>query len=383
MATDINLLMQIANSLFTISCGVILLYLVYRGKLEQHPFYYSWSVGFVLYGIHILLRIFSTAIYAQIPMFLAFVIFFPFSMLILCSQKRIIVLFPLTLFFTILFVGLSYYGELQYSEPFWIISSVLFYLPVAAVILIHRKSFGSSVDKLLIGWLSLFIVNVFFPMAGWIADTLAIFGKSILLAGTMSYDFAILTQKVRSGLASSILPPLSGYDEKGQLELVILKSHEGPSLRIVSLWIKDRVSMNVKRNTDTSILVLQDTIPHGILRSIAWTKPEMVHVFIFSHDIPSNPEFTTLKYGITEVGATITEIAKRNSRPERRQEIILVDLSIMIHTLGANEVYSLLLNKMGTLRSYGTSLVAPFHTQTHEDSVIALFSTLASDITQM
>jgi hypothetical protein len=383
MAADLNLWMQIANSLFTIGCGVILLSLVYRGRLERHAFYYGWSVGFFLYGIQIFLRIFSTASYVQIPMLLAFLIFFPFSMLILRPQKSIVFLFPLVLFFVILFAGLSYLGQLQFNEVFWVISSVLFFLPVAAVIAVHRKSFGNSVDKLLIGWLSLFVVNAFLPMAGWVEDALAIFGKLVLLVGIMSYDFTILTQKVRAGLGTSLSSPLAGYGEGGQFELVIPKPREAPPLRTISQWVQHRVKENIKQKTNTSILVLQDIISYSVLRSIVWAKPEMVHVFIFSRDIPVNPEFTTLRYGITEIGAAITEIAKRNSEPEHRQEIILLDLSIMIHTLGVTEVYSLLLNKMGTLRNNGTSLITPFHTQTHEESVVSLFKTLASTIAQL
>ena len=383
MEADINLVMQVANSLFTIGCGVTLLYLVYRGKLEHHPFYYGWSIGFILYGTEISLRLISLSAYIEIPMFFAFIIFFPFSLLILRPQKSIILLLPLTLLFGVLFAVLSYFGALVISQSSWIIGALLFYIPVAAIILIHRKLFGSCVDKLMIGWFSLLLVNILFPFGGWIADTLAIFGKIIILMGIVSYDFAIMTLKVRDGLTASISSPTSGYGEKGEFELAMLKSREVPPLTTICKWLKSRVDENVKRNINTSILVLQDIIPYNALRSIAWRKPELIHIFTFSQDTSNRPEFVALKYGIAEIGATITEIAKKNSSLEHKQEIILVDLSIMIHTFGANEVYNLLLNKMGTLRSNGTSLVAPFHQQTHEDSVVALFKTIAGSIIQL
>lgn len=383
MAVEIDLLMQIANSLFTIACGIILLALVYQERLERNRFYYGWAIGFFLYGTQIFLRIFSTTSYVQIPMVLAFVFFFPFSMLVLSSQKNILVLLPIGLLVAILFLSFSYLGGLQFSELFWVVSSATFYLPATAVIMIHRKLFGSSVDKLLIGWLSLFIVNAFFPMGGWITDTLAIFCKIVLLAGIMSYDFAILTLKVRSGLASGVSSPLADYGGGGQIELVVLRPREDPPIKTVSTWVKHRVSENIKEKIDTSILILQDTIPYEILRSIAWIKPEMIHVFIFSQEGSSNLEFTTLKYGMIEIGAAITEIAKKESKPENKKEIILVDLSIMIHTFGTNDAYNLLLNKLGLFRSSCTSLVMPFHIKTHEDRVVALFKTLASKITQL
>ena len=383
MAAEIDLLMQIANSVFTFVCGAILLLLVYQGKLERNLFYYGWAIGFFLYGTQILLRVFSSASYVYIPMLLAFVIFFPFSLLILSSPKNILVLLPIGFFVALLFLGFSYTGGLQFNQFFWIIASIIFYLPVTAVIIIHRKLFGSSVDKLLIGWLSLFVVNVFFPMGGWITDTLAFFSKSVLLAGILSYDFAILTLKVRSGLSSNVSSPLAGYGGSGQLELIVPRQREDPPLVIISNWIKHRVNENIKENVDTSLLILQDTISHKVLRSLAWVKPEIVHVFRFSQDTSGNPEFTTLRYGITEIGAAITEIAKKELKSEHRREIVLIDLSIMVHTFGTNEVYGLLLNKIGVLESSGTYLVTPFHTQTHEDRDVALFKTLAGKITQL
>jgi hypothetical protein len=383
MAVEIDLLMQIANSLFTFGCGIILLALVHQGRLERNLFYFGWAIGFFLYGTQIFLRIFSTAIYFQIPMVLAFLFFFPFSMLVLSSRKNLFILLPIGFLVAILFLSFSYVGGLHYSELFWVISSAIFYLPVTAVVLIHRKLFGSSVDKLLIGWLSLFVINAFFPMVGWITDTLAIFCKIVLLSGIMSYDFAILTLKVRSGLSSGVLSPLADYGESRQIELVVLRSNQDPPIKTLSVWLKNRVNKNIKEKIDTSLLILHDTIPYEILRSIAWIKPEMVHIFIFSHECSSNTEFTNLKYGMIEIGAAISEIAKKESKPENSKEIILVDLSILIHTFGTKEAYNLLLNKIGLLRSSYTSLAMPFHTKTHEDQVIALFKTLATKITQL
>jgi hypothetical protein len=384
MAADLNLVMEAANSLVTMGCGVTLLYLVSRRKIERHPFYYAWSLGFMLYGLQILLRVFSDGSYAQIPMFLAFVIFFPFSIFLLRPKKSVVLMFSLLFALGAIFTGLAYVGILQVNVSFWIVASAFFFLPVASVIVAHRRLFGNSVDKLLVGWLTLFFVNILLPLGGWATDTFAIFGKLILLVGIRDYDFAILSQKIRDGLSSSVSSPSAGQGEKGGFELAILKPREEPPLRTVAKWLKSRVDQNVKKGVETSVLIMQNVIPFEAARAIAWSKPEKVHVFMFTNEsLPGTEDFTILRYGLAEIGAAITEVTRRDEEEETIHEILLVDLSIMIHTFGAEDVYSLLLNKMGGLRSSMTYLTAVFHPDTHEDLVVSLFKTLADNITQL
>jgi hypothetical protein len=384
MATNLNLIMEIANSFVTVGCGAVLFYLVYRGKIERNLFYYGWSLAFILYGLQIFLRSFSASIYAQIPMFLAFVIFFPFSIFLLRPKKSVVMMFSLLFVLGALFTALAYFGVLQINESFWILASTFFYLPVASVIVVHRRLFGSSVDKLLVGWLTLFLVNILLPMGGWAADTLAIFGKLVLLLGIRDYDFAILSQKIRNGLSSSVSSPIAGFGEKGGMEMVVVKQREEPPLRAVTKWLKNRVDQNVDKGVETSVFIMQNVIPFDALRAIVWNMPDRVHVFMFSNDSPpGGKDFTVLKFGLAEIGAAVTEVTRREREIEVVHEIVLVDLSIMIHTFGTEDVYNLLLNKMGALRSSLTYLTAIFHTSTHEDLVVSLFRTLADNITQL
>jgi hypothetical protein len=387
MAIDINFLAETANSLVTVTCGLCLLYFIIRGKLQRHRFYYGWSAGFILYGVYIFLRPLTANVFiVDIPMVIAFLFFFPFSMFALNSQKNVTVLFLSVLFIGTLFVAFSYFGYLNESVSFWILSSVIFYLPITLVILAHRKIFGSSVDKFLIGWVSLFLVNIFFPLGDWITNTLAIVCKLFLFVGLMNYDFAIATQKIRKGLTLNALSPISGNCAKddGGFELVMLKSRAETPLNIVSKWIIDQVEKNISQNVETTILILQDVLPYNVVRSIVWSKPDLIRVLFFSDGVSSsNQEFKTLKLGITEIGATINEVAKSESKTSQCGEIIIVDLSIMIYKFGVNQVYDLLLNKMGILRSNGITLLALFHPQAHEDRVVALFKTIANRITNL
>jgi hypothetical protein len=317
-------------------------------------------------------------------MFLAFVIFIPLSVFFLHSKKSVIPMFSLLFFLVAMFTILISFNILQVTVSFWIIASTFFYLPVASVIVVHRKLFGNSVDTLLIGWLMLFFVNILLPLGGWTADTLAIFGKLVLLIGLRDYDFAIISKKVRDALSSSISSPVAGYDVKGGFELVSLKPKEDPPLKAVTKWLKNRVDHNVKNRIETSVLIMQNVIPFDTTRSISWNMPDKVHVFIFTNDSPpGTKDFTILKYGLAEIGTAITEVTRRDPKNGTDHEILLIDLSIMIHTFGTENVYNLLLNKMGLLRSSKTYLTAIFHPETHEGRIVSLFKTLADNITQL
>lgn len=381
MNVDIGLLCLTANSLFTIFSGAVILYLISKRKLERHIFYYGWSIGFFLYGIEILLRGYSIDNAYFVPMFITFLIF-PLSTWALNPRRDVTILL---LFFCFIFLYstlaiLHLSGMLGYDELNWAVGSILLYLPVTIIILNHRKLFGNCVDKLIVGWFSLFLINALFFEGGWIADTLAIFSKIVILNGIISYDFAIVTQRVRSGLSSRTLSVTAGYRKEGGLKLVMFGSKVGLPLMAVSKWVEERVEENIRENVETNIMVMQDVVPYRALRSAAWIEPDLVHVFIFSQNTQSRKEFTVLRYGLTELGAAITEVAEKCTENEKECEILLVDLSVLIHTFGARNAYGFLLNKMGVLRSSGTSLVAVLHPETHEESAVALFKTLADEI---
>ncbi|MFQ6081261.1 MAG: hypothetical protein ACE5OW_06305 [Candidatus Bathyarchaeia archaeon] len=257
-----------------------------------------------------------------------------------------------------------------------------FYLPVTLMIIYHRAIFGRLTDRFTLGWLFLLLNNIFLFQKGWILDVLCIFAKFILLLGIIDHDFIILTQKVREELAPRRLPITTGYEKEGGLVLAIPRT-DGLPITKVSEWIRDMAEKNIKQNVKTNLLVLHNVIPHDVLRSIAWRKPDMVHTFIFSQNPIAGEEFANLRMGMTELGATISEITKKHKDTESKGEIILIDLSILTHTFGPYKAYNLLLNKLGALRSSGVSLVAVFHPETHEKSVIALFKSIADSIIQL
>jgi len=380
MIVNADFILKVLNSLLTISCGITIIYLLLAKKLQRSIFYYGWACGFILYGFQIFVRAFTSNIFStSTPMTAAFIIF-QFSTWALDRRKRLALLFIPFLVSYIFMAILFALKIIEYERETCMIGSILLFLPVALLVLAHRRLFGACVDKLLTGWFLLFLINTLMPEGGWIVDSLAIFCKLLILIGIMSYDFAVITQKIRRELISSSYPFTTGYNKEGGLNLVMFKSRSESPLKIVSEWLRGKVEENVRENIETYIIVLQNVIPYSVLRSLAWSKPELVHFFILSENPEENEEFTTLTFGETELGATITEITRRKNS---KKEIILVDLSIMIHTFGPQQAYRLLLNKLGMLRSSGTLLTAVLHPDAHEESIIALFKTITDSIQQI
>jgi hypothetical protein len=85
--------------------------------------------------------------------------------------------------------------------------------------------------------------------------------------------------------------------------------------------------------------------------------------------------------GITEVGAATSEVTMNHSSLEKGCNLIFVDLSLLVHSLGVYPVYNMLLDKMGAIREGGVDLFAFFQPETHSDkSVVSLFTSIADEV---
>jgi len=363
----------VINAVVTFLFGIVILYNIYAGRSTRHFANYSWGLGFLFYAFQIVSRVVMKSMVLTFAFGVPFYIFFIFGVWSLARKRWLIyalitLVVPLTV---IWFSGLP-------SSTTFAVMATFFYGIMTAGMTYNRLSLGRIVDKLLIGWFLLLLTNLLLLGAGWITDLFAVFGKFILLLGVLDQDFAILIREVRRSM--EVPPPATeGRVEEGGITLLSVTSTRAPLIKI-SEWLERRVKVNISNRVETNILVLQNVLPYSILRKVAWINPRHVHIFIFSENVEESREFTTLKYEVTKIGATISEIVKKYREIDNRGEIILVDLSVMIHTFGAKKAYSLLLNKMGLLRSTGTGLIAVVHPETHDSTTIALFKTIADNI---
>jgi hypothetical protein len=378
----IDILLLISNAIITWICGGVILYKVILKQLERHPFYYAWILGFFLYGMQLIFRAYAVPDFIQVvPLFFSF-LFFVFGIWTLSRKKKFIYIIA-TIYF-VLFVNIWYLlsSNIQTTNSL-IIGGTLTYLPVAVGVLYHRYIFGRNVDKLALGWFLLYFSNILLWGMGWIIDAFAIISKIIIFLGIIDYEFIITTEKIRREWLTR-RPPIHTWPEKeGLLKLVQFNSYSDRSKEID--WIMREIQEKIKNDEYIYVFSFQDTIPHGELRRIKWIFPKKVFIFLFSTSTErAKKEFTILPFGLTQIGATLSEVIKKHEDSSRHCTVFFTDLSLLIHVLGTYPCYNLLLNKMGSLREAGVELVALFHSKTHNDrSVVSLFESIADEVIRL
>jgi len=378
----IDFLLLISNALITWICGGVIFYKVSLRQLERHSFYYAWILGFFLYGLQLIFRAYSVPVFIQItPLFFAFLLFVV-GIWTLSRKKKLIYIIA-TIYF-VLFVNMWYLlsSSIQITNAL-IIGSTLTYLPVAVAVLYHRYIFGRNVDKLALGWFLLYFSNILLWDMGWIIDAFAIISKVIILWGIIDYEFVITTEKIRREWLTR-RPPIHTWPEKeGLLRLVEFSSYSSHSKEIA--WMTREIREKIKDDGDIYIFSFQDTILHGELRRMKWISPKRVFIFLFSTSTErAKKEFTILPFGLTQIGATLSEVIKKHDDLRRYCTVFFTDLSLLIHVLGTYPCYNMLLNKMGSLREVEAELVAFFHPATHSDgSVVSLFESIADEVIRL
>lgn len=378
---DIGFLFLTLNGIVTILCGGILLYFISSKRLEKHPFYYCWSLGFILYGTQISLRPYHKMFFFEAIMMTLALFFFLLGIWSLSRRKNRLYLTIVYLSSFSLLVALHFTRILS-LETVLVIGPFVYFLPVSIAILYQRIIFGRSVDNFVIGWFLLFLSNLFLWGKGWVIDGFAIFSKIVLLRGIMDQDFVIIAEKVRKELSIRPIPEYTGERKEGGIHLI---SSSSLSYLKTIRWIEEKVRKNLNEGLDTIIFSFQNVIPYRELRRMKWINPEKVSIFIFSNSAEIvKKEFTVLPVGVTEVGTTLSEVTKKYHNHEGGCTIVLTNLSLLIYLFEAYPLYNMLLNKLGSLREEGIDLFAFIHPKTHSDkSTVALFENISDEVIKL
>jgi hypothetical protein len=193
-----------------------------------------------------------------------------------------------------------------------------------------------------------------------------------------AYDFAIISQRLRSERLTPVLPLASGGEKEGGFTLVVSHS-EG----VVDdfPWIRDFIEENVDRGLFTSLFVFQDVLPYSWLRRLKWMKPDLVSILVFSSNLRNEEEFILLPMELKDIGLSLVEVAEQCGNSGTGGCVIFYDLSQLIYVFGLSYVYRLLLDKMGIIRKNNVSLYCVIHPKTHsEPHVLALFKSIADNV---
>jgi hypothetical protein len=243
----------------------------------------------------------------------------------------------------------------------------------------NRASFGRSIDRLILGWVLLLMVNILFRNTGWIINISSAFIKVFLLAGMLDPDFTLLATKIK---VSPILPVDTGYPTEGGFSLV---SVPAVSKADRVSWTRKKILENIETDIDTYIFSFQGVIPHAELRRMKWIKPDRTFIFLFSSSAEKvKNEFTVMPFNLTQIGAAVSGVIKTHSNLGKGCALIFSDISLLIHLFGTHAVYKVLLSKMNSLREGGVKLYGFFHHETHSDkSIPALFESIADEVIRL
>ena len=371
----------LTNSIVTFLIGFYIFYLLNRGGVRRHFFYVGLGAGFLFYGAGIFARWLIQDPHLQTTLFLFLsLLFFVFTSLGFWSlTRRRTILYVLFLEYVFFFSIIAQWLAGNMGGGIYLnLGSFLSFLTLIALVFYHRVVFGESVDRFLFGWMLLLVSNVLLYGMGWVTDVLAILSKLVIFYGVTAYDFAIISQRLRDERAAPVLPLASGGEKEGGLTLVVSGS-EGAAGDFP--WIRGFMEENIGRGLFTSLFVFQDVLPYSWLRRLKWMKPDLVSILVFSSSPRKEDEFLSLPMELKDIGLSLVEVAGQCGKSEAGGYIILYSLSQLVHVFGLQQVYRLLLDKMGVVRGNNVGLYCIIHPDTHQEpSVLALFKSIADNV---
>jgi len=368
----------IVNGAVTFTLGSLIIYLIHIRRLKKNIFYFAWALGFMAYGIEIILRNhideFSLALVGGVMYSFLALGAWGLSNL---SLRKIVLAVPIIIGSGFLYLT----GSFPIALIPFPLALTLFYGLISVGIIYNRAIFGRILDKLVLGWFFLLIVNILL-WEQWIIDIFAVFAKIVLFLGILDQEFILVAEKIR--IAAQRYPSISpGVKQEGGVNLIIPATDA--SLESEVRWMEDKIQENVRKGVDTYIFSFQDLPSHSDLRRMRWINPEKVFVLLFSSSsLKAKEEFTVFKMDITETGATLSELIRKYYNAEEGCAVIFTDLSVLIHSFNENDVFNMLLEKMGSLREAGVTLYAFFHPETHGNPAITnLFKNISDSVLKL
>ena len=368
----------ILNGAVTFTIGSLIVYLIHIGRLKKNLFYFAWAFGFMAYGIEIILRdhIDEVSLALVGGVMYSFLALGAWSLSNL-SLRKIVLAVPIIIVSGFLYLT----GSFPIALIPFPMALTLFYGLISVGIIYNRAIFGRILDKLVLGWFFLLMVNLLL-WEQWIIDIFAVFAKIVLFLGILDQEFVLVAEKIR--IAAQRYPSISpGVKKEGGVNLIIPTPDSSTGNEVN--WMEDKIQENVREGVDTYVFSFQDLPSHSDLRRMRWINPEKVFVLLFSSSsLKAREEFTVFKMDITEMGATLFELIRKYYNVEEGCVVIFTDLSVLIHSFNVDDVFNMLLEKMGSLREAGVTLYAFFHPETHGDPAIAnLFKNISDSVLKL
>jgi hypothetical protein len=379
--------LRLLNGLITLSLFPIL-YSIYR-KTKRH-FYLLWGTGFLLYGVNIIIR--TGLVYFNTSSLRAEIFAFMFTLfgiaLILTGIGDLIHRARTMLLASLgipLLIVMLYYTTQQHLLGLLIAS--LPWLFTCVSLLFIRVRYSSSLDLFVVGWVILTLSNVgalFGVMELTYVEMMAIFGKVVILFGVLNSGFTFLADDFRRFLIGGVRQPYS--DQLGD-KFVLFNSKSGNRSNEVK-WVKERVVENSLKDIRTIIISTYDLITLADMMAGNGEDGNMYFVRMIQggksvfHDF--GERIMVINDDLNDLDILFTDIINFTNMRKITAQIILYNLSALIHTHGWKRVYTFLLSKMSLLKESNVYLYSLYYPKTHEvESDIAKFEKLADLVTDI
>jgi hypothetical protein len=361
------------------------LYRVY--KKTQRRFYLYWGVGFVLYGLNILMRIGEGP---SINQWLAG--FFLLGGFICMIGGIADLLNRVNLFYVVLILPAALLVLLVTPDPElllverlgWVIG-ILPYLIIFLSFLLIQLNYASTIDLMLVGWGILLLVNIawaFNAMEAYFVDIMAIFAKIVIFVGMIKPSFSLLVDDLKEFLISGN-PTAYVTEVKGGVTLMSTGVERGAAMD----WIVDKVRDNSLKGIRTILISTYDLISTNDLSSrkiddkiyfVRMNAGGRSAKKIFEENLMLiDDDLNILELLFTDV-VTYSNDRKLNC------DITLYSISSLIHNHGWRRVYSFLLSNMTQFKSSRVRLFLFYLPETHDDeSEVKKFEAIADNIIEL
>jgi len=379
-------ILRLINGLFTLG----IFYFLFRlNNKAGKRFFLFWSLGFLLYGVNIIIRT-ATPLYLwdrpDPVQWSAFALNMTGFLLIMAGigdlvnrVRRILTMtlaVPLIPVMSYLVSGPAFVGWAFTLGPYSLVALSLMYI---------RVQYGVPLDLFITGWVVLLLINASIPLRAMdpaYIELFAILGKAIIFVGMINPTFSFLVEDLKY-LSTA---PSGVYHEGNTDHLILLRPTSTNRAREIE-WISNKVKENSAKSRRTVIITLYDLISPKDVRYLGLDKSELYLVRMMpggGGDVPLGDGVLTIRDDLDQLDFLLTDLVGYTREREIDCDVILHTLSTLVHTQGWKRVYSLFISRMPALKSSGIHLYCFYYPETHEDkSEISKFEKLADRIIEI
>ena len=383
MIPPLNLFFRLFNGAVTIAIASLLLSIF---RKTNRRFYLYWGIGYVLYGVNIIIRMLTpTELGVSFLGVIAFLfLMLGFAMMVagigeLVDRTRTFLVSSLSI---ILIPLIQFTLDREWVPLVMILGLAPYLFMVLSLIVIDWK-FGVEVKLQIAGWLNLFFINLGFIteiVDPGFTDLTSIVAKIVIYLGMTQPKFSFLADDLRMFLIGGVPEEYTNRVE-GRLTM-LSQSNTGKEKDVQ--WIRERLLNNSKKGIRTLLISMYDLItPDDIINKDAVDELYFVRVLPGNRSILRTFEdrIMSINDDLNQMDILFSDVISYSNERTIPCEIILYTLSHLIHIHGWRRVYSFITSKNPVIKSSQVQFTCFYDSRSHEDrSEIIKFENLADSM---